>query len=64
MLGNRSFSVVPYYRSPDLLRDGEIITDGAAGIQLDYNSARCLREFGYWVCVREFRVNAEVAPAC
>ena len=38
MLDNSFFLVAPYDRSPCLLTDGEIVANGAAGIQCDYNS--------------------------
>ena len=63
MLGNRSFPVASYYKSPDLLRDGKIVEHGAAGIQCAYNSTQCARKFGPGIYVGAFRVNVEMASA-
>jgi len=64
MLDNRSFPIVAYFGSPDLFPGGRLGKVAAIWVQYYYNSTQCFREFGHWVYVRIFRVNAKMASAC
>jgi len=64
MLDNRSFPIVAYCGSPYLFSDGRLVKVAAIRVQYYYNSTQCLREFGPWIYVRIFRVNAKMASAC
>ena len=63
MLDNSPFLVASCYRSPGLLKEGEIVANGAALVQCNYNSTRCFREFGPRISFRIFGINAEMESA-